>query len=183
MVDTHSYKLSPLGPALITYRDEIFYYHQQTFWIIPAVWWRIQCNFCQFLLYPKMKFRRIELVLVPSRMAVKNVYLLADVLSALDILGLGLASLASFTGGVAAGAVLVEDWGGGEGVEVPLASVWPLLLFEPCWCWTRLLLLDGPAPDVDMEQLMVWWDLQINLLKTNTIKSHENQSYHKAFQD
>jgi len=36
-------------------------------------------------------------------------YLLADVLSAFDILGLGLASLASFTGGVVAAAVLVED--------------------------------------------------------------------------
>jgi hypothetical protein len=36
-------------------------------------------------------------------------YLLADVLSALDILGLGLASLASFTGGVAVAAGLVED--------------------------------------------------------------------------
>ena len=81
-------------------------------------------------------------------------YLLADVLSAFDILGLGLASLASFTGGVAAAVVLVLDWGGGEGVVFPLASVWPLLLLEPCWCWT-LLLDDGPAPDVDMEQLIV----------------------------
>ena len=72
-------------------------------------------------------------------------YLFAEVLKAFDILGLGFVSLASLTGVVA---VAAGCGGGGEGLVAPLASE----LLEP-W-WTRLLLL-GPAPDVDMEQLKI----------------------------
>lgn len=72
--------------------------------------------------------------------------LLAEVLKAFDILGLGFGSLASLTGVVA---VAAGCGGGGEGLVAPLASE----LLEP-W-WTRLLLL-GPAPDVDMEQLKIY---------------------------
>lgn len=73
-------------------------------------------------------------------------YLFADVLSAFDILGLGFDSLASFTGGVEFVDVLADACGGGDGVAVPLVS--PLL--EPWWT----LLLEGPAPEVDMEQFL-----------------------------
>ena len=76
----------------------------------------------------------------------KCIYRFAEVLSAFDIFGFGLDSLASLTGGVELVDVLPDDCGGGEGVAVPLAS--PLL--EPWWT----LLLDGPAPEVDMEQLL-----------------------------
>lgn len=67
MVETHSYKLSPFGPAL--------------------------------------QFGGGSNVISANSFCI----LLADVLSAFDILGLGLASLASFTGGVAVAAVLAED--------------------------------------------------------------------------
>lgn len=46
---------------------------------------------------------------MPTHYANYGNYLLAEVLSAFDILGLGLASLASLTGGVAVAAVFVED--------------------------------------------------------------------------
>lgn len=103
MVDTHSYRLSPLGPALQLGGGSS---------VISA------SSFC---------------------------ILFAEVLKAFDILGLGFVSLASLTGVVA---VAAGCGGGGEGLVAPLASE----LLEP-W-WTRLLLL-GPAPDVDMEQLKI----------------------------
>ena len=69
---------------------------------------------------------------------------LAEVLSALDILGFGFVSLASLTGAVAAGGGGVASVATGGGGEAPLLPLWPA---ASC-CWT--LLLDGPAP-VDMK--------------------------------